>query len=132
MKRIKLEIIKELIISILIVICIVLIISALFYDEISIVKIIPESEEYQLSEEMQEDIEDGILEETKETVIVYSIDAADLKQYLKTKEYDQGKEFPFAKESTNTQTNTITESNNQIINNDNLENNNYYEDEGIK
>lgn len=136
MKKMSAEIIKELVISILIVICVVLIISVIFYDKISLSKVIPQSEEYQLSEEMQADIDNGILEETKEMVINYYIDAADLKKYERTKEYNKGKINPFAAESTNATSNSTTTDNNQTTNNESSNSSNndnyYYEDDGTK
>lgn len=129
------EIIKDLIISILIVVCIVVILTVIFYDKISLSKVIPESEEYLLSEEMQQGIEDSISEEEKEVVTKYYIDAADLKKYEQTKEYNKGKKNPFAEEATPTG-NTVTNANETSL--DNSENNseneseNFYEDDGTK
>lgn len=128
------KIIKDLIISILIVGCIVVILSVFFYDKISISRIIPESEDYLLSEEMQQGIEDSVSEENKEIVTKYYIDAADLKKYEKTKEYNKGKKNPFAEEATPTDNNTT----NETSSNDNIENSNtsdtghFYEDDGTK
>lgn len=138
MKKMSTEIIKELVISLLIVICIALVISVIFYDKISLGKVIPQSEEYELSDEMKEDIENGILEETKEMVVDYYIDAADLRKYEKTKEYNKGKINPFAAESATTASNTVTGDNQTADGNtnsgtsDNTNENYYYEDDGTK
>ena len=117
------EIIKDLIISILIVVCIFVILSVIFYDKISLGKVIPESEDYVLTEEMQDGINDSILEETKEVVTKYKIDAADLKKYEKTNEYNKGKKNPFAAEEVpsdttldNTTNNNTSSSNNESTN----------------
>lgn len=129
------RIIKDLIISILIVICIVVILTVIFYDQISLSKVIPESEDYLLSEEMQQGIEDSISEEEKEVVTKYYIDAADLKKYERTKEYNKGKKNPFAEEATpagNTATNTTDTSSSSSENNNNNESENFYEDDGTK
>ena len=77
------EIFRNLIISILVVICIMLIVAFIFYDKISLSKVIPEAEEYFLTEEMEQEIEDGNLEEVEEVVVNYHIDAADLKNMKK-------------------------------------------------
>ena len=53
MKKFNLNLIKDLIISILIVACIVLILSVVLYDKISLSKVIPEAEEYTLTNEME-------------------------------------------------------------------------------
>ena len=129
MKNYIIELIKDLIISILIIICIIVLLSIIFYDKISLSKVVPEAEEYFLTEEMEQEIEDTDLEETQEVIVNYYIDAADLKKYEKTKEYNRGKNNPFAAESYDAGevTNTIdgTSSNNS-------KNNNFYKDEGIK
>lgn len=125
----NIEIIKDLIISILIVICVVVILSMFFYDKISLTKIIPESEEYSLTEEMQESINDESLEEIEEVVTKYYIDAADLKKYEKTKEYNKGKKNPFSSMATSPD----TDSNNSVGNNSDDDNSeHFYEDDGTK
>lgn len=131
MKKVNTNLIKDLIISILIVICIALVISVIFYNKISLNKIIPESQEYSLSTEMQQDLDKSDIEEDTEIITTYSIDAADLKKYEKTKEYNKGKKNPFAEES-------IEEKPANNVNNINSNNtsstsgNNFYEDDGTK
>lgn len=107
MKSSGASLIKDLIISILIVIVVVLIFSVVFYDKISFSKVIPQSEEYKISDEMQEDLSKTYNEENTEVITTYHIDAADLKKYESTKEYTKGKKNPFAVES-DTANNTIT------------------------
>lgn len=128
------KIIKDLIISILIVVCIVVILSVVFYDKISLSKVIPESEDYLLSDEMQQGIDDSTSDEEKEVVTKYYIDAADLKKYEKTKEYNKGKKNPFAEEATPTgnTTNNETSSGNNIENNNTNDSGHFYEDDGTK
>lgn len=128
MKNYVIEVIKDLIISILIIICIIVILSIIFYDEISLGKVIPEAEEYFLTEEMKQEIEDTNLEEAKEVIVNYYIDATDLKKYEKTNEYNKGKSNPFAAESYDAGevSNTVNGSTSSNTNN------NFYKDEGIK
>ena len=137
MKEFNIGIIKDLIISLLIVVAIVLVLSVIFYDEISLSKVIPESEEYIMSEDMQEELDKGYINEEEQIITTYYIDAADLKKYENTKEYDKGKKNPFAQESVeNTGNNTIT--NNEINSNEitSSVNNNtdtgFYNNGGIK
>ena len=127
----NIEIIKDLIISILIVICIVVALSMFFYDKISLTKIIPESEEYLLTEEMQESINDDSLEEIEEVVTKYYIDAADLKKYEKTKEYNKGKKNPFSATATSPDASTNSNSSNSS-NADKNDSEHFYEDDGTK
>lgn len=135
MKNEKFSIIKDIIISILIVVTILLIISIIFYDKISLSKVIPEAEEYTLSDEMQKDLDEGKEEETKQIVTTYYIDAVDLKNYEKSKEYNKGKKNPFAELSTSngtsTNENNTTSSENNSNNND-QNNENFYDDDGTK
>lgn len=131
MKNYVIEVIKDLIISVLIIICIIVILSIVFYDKISLSKVIPEAEEYFLTEEMEQEIEDTDLEEAQEVIVNYYIDATDLKKYEKTNEYNKGKSNPFAAESYDAgeTTNTVDGSASNSTNNTN---NNFYNDEGIK
>ena len=49
-------IIKDLFISILIVVCLALLLGVFFYEDIAISKVVPESEDYLLSEDMQQEL----------------------------------------------------------------------------
>lgn len=110
MKEDIISIIKNIVISILIVVCIILILSLVFYNKIALNRVIPETEEYYLTDEMKEEIEKGKIEETEEVVITYSIDATDLKKYEKNKQYVKGKNHPFAATSDYTESNSTTSS----------------------
>ena len=133
MKKINIDLIKDLIISILIVICIGLVISVIFYGKISLSKVIPESQEYVLSSEMQQDLNKSYTDEATEVVTTYYIDAADLKKYEKTKEYNKGKKNPFAVESDSLETGNTTNADNIDSNNTTSSTqNNFYEDDGTK
>lgn len=132
MKKINMDLIKDLIISILIVACIILVVSVVFYDKISLSKVIPKSEEYTLSNEMQEDLEVGALEESTNVVTTYYIDAADLKKYEKSKEYNKGKKNPFADESEVTTGNITASGNNMTEEPSSNNSTNFYNDDGTK
>lgn len=135
MERPALEIIKDIFISLLIVAAIVIILSIVFYDDISLGRVISEAEEYVLTNEMQKELENSELEDVQEIIVNYYIDASDLKKYEDTKEYDKGKSNPFAAAeiSDNSTDNSIDGSNNSSSTNgtDNSSGN-FYEDEGIK
>jgi len=130
MKKKAIEIIKDLIISILLVACIAIILSIVFYEKISLSKVIPESEEYVLPEEMEEELKNKNIEEVEEVIVNYYIDAKDLKKYEKTKEYDKGKVNPFAIESSSPTDSDKNE--NQSSNSIQDSNNGFYEDDGTK
>ena len=120
------EISKSLIISLLILIGLILVLSLIFYDKMAITKVIPEPEEYFLTEEMEKEIESGNLEQTEEIIINYEIDAKDLKKYEKNKEYTKGKNHPFAS------TSEYTTNKNEISSGSNNGQTGFYEDDGTK
>lgn len=137
MKGQTIEIIKDLIVSILIVVCIGIILSIIFYDDIALGRVIPEAEEYALSDEMQNELENSQLDDAQEIIINYYIDASDLKKYEKTNEYVKGKSNPFAEVSNSTTGNNTAsgdnnESSNTNDNNNNNGNGGFYEDDGTK
>ena len=133
MKKINMDLIKDLIISILIVICIILVTSVIFYNKISLGKVIPESQEYALTSEMQEALNESYTDEATEVVTTYYIDAADLKKFESTKEYDKGKKNPFAVESDSLETGNTANTNNIDSNTSTSStNSNFYEDDGTK
>lgn len=110
MKEEIISIIKNIVVSILIVVCIIIVLSVVFYDKIALNRVIPETDEYYLSDEMKKEIEDGKIEETEEIITTYSIDAADLKKYEKNNQYVKGKNHPFAATSDYTASNSTTSS----------------------
>jgi len=135
MKGQAIEIIKDLIVSLLIIVSIVIILSLVFYDDIALGKVVPQAEDYTLSAEMQNELEYTELDDAEEVIINYYIDASDLKKYEKTNEYVKGKSNPFAEVSdSETENNTTTGDNN--TSSDTNENNNgnggFYEDDGTK
>lgn len=131
MKNYITEIIKDLIISILLIICIIIILSLIFYDKIALTRVIPEVDEYFLTEEMQQEIEDSNLEESQEVIVNYYIDAADLRKYEKANEYVKGKSNPFAVTS-DYDGNIENNNNNNNNTSSDSDNKGFFEDEGIK
>ena len=117
--------IKDIITSLLIIACVIIILTIIFYDKISLVKVISESKDYELSEKMSEDLKEEDLDDTKEIIVDYYIDAFDLKKYEKTNEYDEGRSNPFAQ----IEENMFTNSGNTSSNNSS---GNFYQDGGMK
>jgi len=107
-------IIKELIITILLCIAILLILSVLFYDYNPVNKIVPNKvSQYTTPQDIKEEININITE-LETTNIVYKVEGSDLNMYIKTNTYIQGKVNPFEVTSAtvNGQTNTNTGNNN--------------------
>lgn len=122
------NIIKEVFVSFLIVISILLLTIIIFYNKVSIGQVIPYVEEYNLPEEIKQEIEDNTIDGETEVIITYELDASDLKKYERTKEYNKGKKNPFAVEFSNPPDENQTSSNNSANNNST----NFYDDVGIK
>lgn len=96
MKQYFKEICTNIIISILSILCIIIILSLIFYDDIAISRVIPKTEEYLLSDEMKEEIESTKLSEAEEVIINYYIDKSDMKKFEDSGEYINKKSHPFA------------------------------------
>jgi len=127
MGRQTVDLIKDLIISILIIACIILVLAIFFYDKIAISKMVPEAEEYVLSEQMQQELENTSLDNAQEIIVNYYIDGKDLNKYEKTNEYNKGKGAPFSNIST-----PVTGNNSSSNTNNGNISQNFYEDGGIK
>ena len=105
---------KELIITILLCIAILLILSVLFYDYNPVNKIVPNKVgEYKTPENIKEEINENITE-FESTNILYKVEGSDLNMYIKANTYIQGKVNPFENTSVtvNGQTNSEQGKNN--------------------
>lgn len=129
MKGHTIEIIKELIVSLLIVICIAIILSMVLYDKVALGRVIPNAEDYTLTADMQNELQKSSLDDAQEVIVDYYIDASDLKKYEKANMYVKGKSDPFAETSefTNSTDNSSSSSGNSSSGNSG-----FYEDDGTK
>jgi len=91
-------VLKEIIITLLLCIAILLVLSILFYDYNPLNKIVPNKIAYSTPEEIKNEIEQNEVKDVLEggVNIVYSIDGSDLNIYKKSNSYIPGKENPFA------------------------------------
>ena len=92
------SILKEIIITLLLCLAILLVLSILFYDYNPLNKIIPNKIAYSTPEEIRNEIEQNEVKDVLEggVNIVYSIDSSDLNIYKKSNSYVAGKQNPFA------------------------------------
>lgn len=98
-------IIREIIISLLICLAVILGLSALFYKFIPNNKIVPERVTYKVSDDVKEEIGTDV-QDTEDLIIkTYEITASDLEGYEKTEQYKPGKANPFAPVSIEDETN---------------------------
>ena len=95
-------IIKELIITVLLCIAIILILGVVFYSYNPVNKIVPSKvEQYSTSDTIKEKINVNVL--TIESMnVIYKVEDTDLNMYIKNKSYVQGKANPFEVTSSST------------------------------
>ena len=106
-------ILKEVIIFLLLLIVIALVLGVLFYDHIPNNKIVPTAlKPYELSEEVQEELNETMSRSSENIVKTYYIDSSDLSVYASTKDYNKGKVNPF-EDYTSQQTTNSTATNNK-------------------
>ena len=81
MEKINKDLIKNIGISILVIIALILLIMVISYNKISIGKVITKADEYQLDDEMKKELESEQEDTNAEIITTYELDATDLKQY---------------------------------------------------
>lgn len=91
----KKDIIKEIIITLLFILAVILILGVLLYEFVPTNKIIPEKVSYTTPENIRDEIQSSESEINQNTDISYSINATDLSNYKKINEYVPGKKNPF-------------------------------------
>lgn len=116
---------KELMITVLLCIALVLILAVIFYDYIPINKAIPEPVDYTMPEslsEVKEELKNAVQDEEEKIIVTYEIDDSDLSGYKKQGSYKEGKVDPFSMTSTTTSNNTTNDNGLNTINNSNTTN----------
>lgn len=97
MKINNMSLIKDISISILVVLAILILVLTTFYNKLAINKVISNPTEYELKEELKNEIEKESEEQQYDVVVPYSINGKDLKSYEGTEksDYDKDKLDPF-------------------------------------
>lgn len=104
------NIIKEICITILLCVAVVLIFAIVFYDYVPISKVVPNKVAYAPPEDVKTELnEDVTIQETQPKQITYSVTSSDLKQYQSATVYQPGNPNPFRPYS--------TDNNNTILDN---------------
>jgi len=101
------NILKEIFIFVLIILAIILVLGVLLYDYIPTSKVVPTGIEYKTPENLKEEIEEELIENTSQIIISYEIDKEDLNVYQANSNYVPGKINPFT-ENGRTTTSTST------------------------
>lgn len=112
--------IKEVIISLLVCLLVLVGLSFAFYNFIPTNKVIPEKIEYKASEEIKQELGTEVNNNSDNIIKTYEITANDLDQYQKNKDYNPGKKNPFAAVSQGSSDNTAdggTSTDNTLENN---------------
>ncbi|MCI8272506.1 MAG: hypothetical protein HFJ55_00280 [Clostridia bacterium] len=89
-------VIREIIISLLVCLAVLLILSVLLYNYIPSNKVVPEVVKYTPSKEIETQLNATVEDNSEEILMTYEITAQDLDNYERTKEYNPGKANPFA------------------------------------
>lgn len=113
------SVIKEIIIVLFLLLAIILVLGVFLYDYIPTSKIVPKIEQYQVPNNIKEEIQNSINDtEEKQPQIVYEVNGQDLKNAEKSKDYQKGKVNPFSQNNEgNTAGNTTgdTTTNNNTV-----------------
>ena len=91
---------REIIISLLVCLAVLLCLSALFYRFIPNNKVLPEKVTYQATENIKNEINTNVQDNTDAIIKTYEITASDLEGFERTDQYKPGKANPFAPIST--------------------------------
>ena len=87
---------REIIISLLVCLAVLLCLSALFYRFIPNNKVLPEKVTYQATEDIKNEINTNVQDNTDAIIKTYEITASDLEGFERTDQYKPGKANPFA------------------------------------
>lgn len=108
-------IIREIIITLLLCIAIVLLLGVIFYDYNPINKVIPNKIAYSVPENIRNELEEETMQNTTLSVEnkIYTIEGSDLNIYKRSNTYNPSKENPFAS-SPVAESNVIIDQNNNV------------------
>ena len=131
------NIFKEVIITLLLILAILLVLGVLFYEYIPSNKVVPEKIAYTTPENVAAEVNSEVTE-TQPVNITYQLDNADLQHAKKTGNYDAGKKNPFEAYEEESQggedgnTNTSTNSNTSSSNTNSSNDSGYFPNTGTK
>lgn len=91
------KVLKEILITIILIAIVLLILAVLLYDYNPIVKTIPESVAYELEKEVSDEINTQVVPNDTKVIITYEVDNSDLNN---SQDYNPGKKNPFIKYNT--------------------------------
>lgn len=118
------KVIKELIISLLLCLAIILLLGILLYDYVPMTKTIPNPVSYTTPDNVKQELANSNTVDEDKIIMTYEVDSTDLNNYKSVQDYKPGKANPFSSyeptestSGTNTTTNnSSTGGNNSTIN----------------
>lgn len=115
------KVIKELIISLLLCLAIILLLGILLYEYVPMTKTIPNPVSYTTPEDVKQELANSEIVNEEQIILTYEVDSNDLNNYKRIQDYKPGKANPFSSYET-TGTNT-TQGNSSVGGNETSTNN---------
>lgn len=106
------KLIKEVIISLLLCLAIILLLGILLYDYVPITKTIPNPVSYTTPDNVKQELADTTAIDEEKIIMTYEVDATDLNNYKTIQNYKPGKANPFSSFETTETNGTNTTTNN--------------------
>ena len=97
-------IIKEIIITLLLILAAILVLMVLFYNYIPNSKVVPKTVSYITPSNVKEELVSAEEVEQSEVIMTYEIDSGDLSNYKRTQDYIAGRKNPFSAVNSNQDT----------------------------
>ncbi len=118
------KVIKELIISLLLCLAIILLLGILLYEYIPMAKTVPNPVSYNTPDNVKQELANSENVDEEQIIMTYEVDSNDLNNYKRIQDYKPGKANPFSSfETTGTNTTTGNSGNGTSSSNANSTNN---------
>ena len=109
------KLIKEIIISLLLCLAIILLLGILLYDYVPVTKTIPNPVSYKTPDNVKQELAETTTIDEEKVIMTYEVDATDLNNYKTIQNYKPGKANPFSSYETTETNGTNTTTNNSSI-----------------
>jgi len=107
---------KEILITILLLTIMILLLGIIFYDDLTVKKIIPEIAKYETPQNIKDELNSTSTLGFQNEILTYELTDSDLKLYKKVNIYNPGKTNPFVDDTLEVEENTITNNNSAYTN----------------
>lgn len=106
------NLIKEIIISLLLCLAIILLLGILLYDYVPATKTVPNPVSYQTPDSVKQELAESTTINEEQVIMTYEVDSTDLNNYKRIQNYKPGKANPFSSYETTETSGTNTTTNN--------------------